>query len=102
MKTFRVDIFIGHRIVSWPFGRLDVSEQELTVRARPAWMLGPRTAQRDRVTSVQIRRRHFVNAITINDRDRTFANVQVSARAGGFCKLEDQLKSCEYPITDRS
>ena len=101
MKTFRVDIFVGHRVVSWPFGRLEVSEKALTVRARPAWMLAPRTAQRSCVRQVLIRRRHFVDVITIDDSDGIFAKLNVNARIRGFSELENQLKGCGYSVTDR-
>ena len=102
MRTFRVDIFVGHRVVSWFFGRFDVSEEALTVRARPAWMLSPRTAPRGSVNQVLVRRRRFVNVITIDDRIGIFANVNINARVGGSGKLEDQLQRCGFAVADRN
>jgi hypothetical protein len=100
-KTFRVEIFVGHRVVSLPFGRFDVSEDGLTVRARPAWMLKSRTAPRDTIRRVTVKHRWQAKVITIDDTDGVFDKMNLNALVMGYGKLQAQLERCGYAVVDR-
>lgn len=101
MKTFSVQIFVGHRVVSWPFGKFDISDEAITVRARPAWMLKPRTASRDTVRCVLVRHHWAQKVITVDDANGVFTKINVNSRLTGFGKLQAQLEHCGYVIVDR-
>jgi hypothetical protein len=101
LKSFRVEIFAGRRVVSLFFGRLDISEDALTVRASPAWMLRPRTARRDAIRRVLVKHRWQVKVITIDDAAGVFNRINVNATVMGYRKLRAQLELCGYVVVDR-
>lgn len=101
VKTFRVEIFAGHRVVPLLHGRLDVSEDALTVRAWPGWMLTPRTARRETVRCVQVKHRRAVKVITIDDAGGVFTKMNVNVLARGYSKLHALLRHLGYVVIDK-
>jgi hypothetical protein len=102
VKTFSVQIFVGHRVVSWPFGKLDISDEAITVRSRPAWMLKRRTASHRTINRVLIRHHWAQKVITIEDTDGVFSKINVNSQLMGYGKLQAQLEHCGYVVADRS
>jgi len=101
MNTFHAEIFAGHRVAALFFGRLDVSEDSLTVRARPAWMLRPITASRDTIRHVLVRHTRYVEVITIDDTNGIFAGINVNVLVMAYGKVRRQLDACGYAVVDR-
>jgi hypothetical protein len=101
MNGFRVEIFARHRVAALFFGRLDVSEDSLTVWARPAWMLRPRTASHDTIRRVLVRHTRYVEVITIDDTSGIFAGININVLVTTYGKVRRQLESCGYVVADR-
>jgi hypothetical protein len=95
--TFVVGIYFRHRIVSWPFGRLDVTRDEISVRSWPA---GRRSAAvpRSDVMAISVNKGRAVSMLRIEDVGGIFAHVAVEMPFG-LDRIVDKLKNNGYEIT---
>lgn len=74
--TFVVGIYFGHRIVSWPFGRLDITREQIGVRS---WPIGRRSVMvpRTGVNAISVKKGRAVSSLKVEDVGAEFANVVV-------------------------
>lgn len=96
IDTFIVGIYFGHRIVSWPFGRIDVSRDRIAVRSWPA---GRRSivVSSIHVKSVALKRGRAVSTLRVDDVEGQFANAVVEIPFGAD-RIMAQLTSCGYQV----
>jgi hypothetical protein len=89
--------FRRRRIVSWPFGRLDVTRDEIGVRS---WPVGRRSVAvpRGDVTAISVNKGRAVSILRIEDAGGKFADVAVEMPFG-FDRIADYLKNNGYDIT---
>lgn len=97
--TFIVGIYFQYRIVSWPFGRLDVTPEGIGVRSWPA---GSRSvaAPRSEIKAISVKKGRAVSTLRIEDADGKFANVVVEMTYN-VDRIISQLKNYGYEITGR-
>jgi hypothetical protein len=101
-RTFVVGVYVGRRIVSWPFGRLDVNSDSLSVRSRPAFQLRRREAFKGSIEGISIERR---SGTTFS----RFATLRMHSQVLSFrCRLDPRGSSLSFrdvvmlsPINDR-
>jgi hypothetical protein len=98
-RTFIVGVWVGRRIVSWPFGRLDINDDSLGVRSRPAFQLRGREAVKGSVQTISIKRRSGTTLLKIRDSGDAFSSVIVQMPLGS-AKIVDELRRRGYPVTD--
>jgi hypothetical protein len=96
-RTFVVGVWVGRRIVSWPFGRLDVNDDSLGVRSRPAFQLRRREAAKGSVQAISVERRSGTYLLKIRDTADAFSNIIVQMPVGS-AKIVDELRKYGYPI----
>lgn len=99
MKTFYVQISIGHRIIARPLGRLEIADDALHVRAWPAWMMRPRFASKQSIAAIRVRQSYSgTMVLTIDDEAGTFDNVHLYALPRGYRKLRAGLEENGYVV----
>lgn len=96
-KSFVVSVIIGHLVGSpWPFGRLHISDQTITVRS----MFRERTCPRSEITDISLERLGPRNQLLFEDAAGKMAGVAVvlAMRVKG---VTGELRRRGYPMVDR-
>ncbi len=96
---FIVGIYFHHRIVSWPFGRLDVTPEQIGVRSWPAGRRSVAVPRID-VKAISVKRGRAVSTLRIEDAGDRFADVVVEMPFS-VDRIVGRLKNYGYEITDR-
>jgi glycerol kinase len=98
-RPFAVGVYVGRRIVSWPFGRLDVKDDSLSVRSRPSFQLARREALRENVEAISIVKRSGTTLLRIRDTGNVFSDiiVQIPLRSA---KIVHELRRQGYPVVE--
>ena len=99
-QTFPVGARLGHRMVGWPFGRLDVADDALGLRFWPAPRFSPRSAGKGTIVAVRIRRRYLRTFLDIEDSAGVFRDVGLEIRYG-VGRLVSELSCRGYPVIDQ-
>jgi hypothetical protein len=99
-QTFTVGARLGRRVAGWPFGRLDVADDALGLRFRPAGRFSPRSAAKDTVVAVRVRRRHLRTFLDIEDSGGVFRDVGLEIPYG-VGRLVGELRGRGYPVIDQ-
>jgi hypothetical protein len=99
MRTFPVGTYVGRKVAGWPFGRLDVSETEVSVRCWPFAWFTTRSVAKENVAGVSVKRKMARSMLTIDDSAGDFAGVSVEISVGAG-KIIDEFKRCGYPVHD--
>lgn len=99
-RTFTVGARLGHRIAGWPFGRLDVADDALGLRFWPATRFSPRSAAKDTIVAVRVRRRHLRVFLDIEDDGEVFRDVGLDIPCG-VNRLVGELTGRGYPVIDQ-
>lgn len=53
-RTFIVELHVGHKAAGYPWGRLDIDDEALTVRCIPLPWFAPCTAQRSDIQEITV------------------------------------------------
>jgi hypothetical protein len=95
--TFIVGIYFGHRIVSWPFGRLDVTPDQIAVRS---WPTGHRSVAVpfNNVKAINIKKGRALSTLTVEDVVGKFKTVAVEMPFA-VNRIATQLKKHGYEVT---
>jgi hypothetical protein len=96
-REFIAEIRTRNRIIPWPFGRLEVSDAGITLRAWPAAWFQPREASRDSIYSVSATRMWNIIAIGFKTSDASLADVTVHVTTN-YRRVIAELKRCGYPV----
>jgi len=96
-KTFIVSTLIGHLVgTPWPFGRLEISDEAITVRTA----FRERTCPKSEITDISLERLGPNYQLLFEDATGKMANVVVvlAMRVKG---VVGELRSRGYPVVDR-
>jgi hypothetical protein len=96
-KTFVVTTIIGHFVgTPWPFGRLHVGDDAITVRT----MFNEKTCRKAEITDISLERLGPQNQLLFEDPTGKMADVAVvlAMRVKG---VVGELQRRGYPVTDR-
>ena len=96
-KTFVVSVIMGHFFCSpWPFGRLYISGEEITVRT----IFREKTCPKSEITDISLERLGPQNQLVFDDAAGKMAGVAVvlAMRVKG---VVSELQRLGYPVVDR-
>ncbi len=96
-RTFVAEIWTPHRIIQWPFGRLDVSSNEIVVRAWRGTRFQPRVVARDNIDLVMAERMWNVIVFRFKSSDESLADVKVILSMN-YRRAIAELKDCGYAV----
>jgi hypothetical protein len=96
-KTFVVSAIIGHFVgTSWPFGRLHISDDMITVRT----MFRKRSCPKSQITDISLQRLGPQNQLLFEDPAGRMADVAV-VLAMRVRDVLGELRRRGYPVVDR-
>jgi hypothetical protein len=95
-ETFVAGLYFRHRIVSWSFGRLDVTRDDIGVRSWPARRRSAAVPRGD-VTAISVKRGRAVSTLRIEDTGGEFADIAIEMPFG-LDRIVDKLKSNGYEV----
>jgi hypothetical protein len=99
-RTFIVELHVGHKAAGYPWGRLDIDDDALTVRCVPLPWFGPYTVQRSALQQItvgcafHIPRLHF----DYNEPGHKRVAVFMAYKSG---QILDELRLRGYPFVDQ-
>jgi hypothetical protein len=95
---FVVSIYFGNRIVSWPFGRLDITPERIGVRS---WPVGRRsiTVPKSDVTSISVKKGRAVSTLKIADAEGNLGKVVIELPFS-LKRIISQFENYDYQLTD--
>jgi hypothetical protein len=98
--SFRVGARVGHKISARPFGRLDISADELRVWCWPVAWFKPRSVSRETITEIIVDTKFSRPFLKIHDTEGRFENVLIDlvGRAG---RISHELRRHGYQVADR-
>jgi hypothetical protein len=102
VKTFYVQFFFGRRVVSFPFGLLDIADGSITARAWPSWQMRARSATKESIRHLTIRHSWQFKAMTIDDTAGVFDGLVIYHQTIGYKKLRNELERCGYVVVDKN
>jgi hypothetical protein len=94
----RVGLAYGHRRVGWPFGRLGITSDTVTVSGRPRSWIGVYEVKRENVIDVLISLRHGGVVVRIRDIGETMNKFVIEINRPD--KVVIALSDYQYPVTD--
>lgn len=94
MKTFYAQLVSGRRMVSFPFGRLDIADGSITARSWPSWQMRARFATKENIRHLTIRHSWQFKAMTIDDTAGVFDGLVIYHQIMGCKKLRNELERC--------
>ncbi len=100
-RSFCVQVKVGFRIAGWPFGRLDIGDEELRVRT---WLLPSvrrHSVRKEAVTKIYSYQRAGRHRLKFEDTGGAFAKVSVSLLTGRRAIVEE-LRYRGYPVIQQS
>jgi hypothetical protein len=98
---FRVRIITGRRVISWPFGILDIGIGGITLRAAPPVRLEPCFAPSNSIQRVIITHSWQFKRIEIIDDPGQFKEYFAYHTIMGYGLFRAALEHCGYVIDDR-
>lgn len=96
-QNFITEIRTTNRIILWPFGRLEVSDAGITLRAWPSVWLQPRWASWESIHSVTATRMWNVIAIGFKASDTSLAETTVYVSIN-YRRVIAELQGCGYTV----
>jgi hypothetical protein len=76
-KSFRVEVHAGWKVAGWPFGKLDIDDEQLTVRSSPLPWIRPRSASREAIGEICLRTMWPVYVLRFAESAGALAGVRV-------------------------
>jgi len=96
-KTFAATVRVRRRMAGAPFGRLDISDERVTVRSWfPAW-IGPHSAPKGTITEVTV---YGWPAIYIKFTDDHGALLHAAVNAVRSRRVIREFRARGYPVVD--
>ncbi len=99
-KTFGVEVHAGRKVAGWPFGRLSISNEELTIRSSPLRWIRARSASRDAVGQISVHRWGPLDILKFADASSAFSSV-VLVLPVCPTRIVKELREHGYTVTER-
>lgn len=98
-KTFAVGAYVGCKAAGWPFGRLDIDDDMITVRCAPIPWFSPLSVSREAITEISIYKNRVLDHLKFNDSGAVFAKVSLDLPVRPR-RIIKELRSRGYPLVD--
>jgi len=98
-KTFAVGAYVERKVAGWPFGRLDIDDDVITVRCAPIPWFSPHRVSRDAITEISIYKNLVLDHLKFEDSGGVFAKVSLDLPVRPR-RIIRELQSRGYPIVD--
>ena len=100
VRSFAVGAYVGRKAASWPFARLDVADDSITVRCWPLPWFGAHTARKNTILEISLQKNLVLDHLKFQDSEKSLAGVSVDLPIRPK-RVISELKARGYPVTDR-
>jgi hypothetical protein len=95
-----VEAHVGRKVAGWPFGRLDIDDEDLTVRSSPLPWIRPRSASKQSIGNISLYRRWSLDHLGFADSADALSKVRLALPVRSK-RIVNELRSRGYPVIDR-
>jgi hypothetical protein len=100
VRSFAVGAYVGRKAAGWPFGRLDVADDNITVRCWPLPWFGPQTMSKETIIEISLEKSLTLDHLKFVDSENSFTKVSVDLPVRSKRAISE-LKARGYPVVDR-
>jgi hypothetical protein len=98
-RTFAVGAYVGRKAAGWPFARLDVSDDRLTVRCWPLPWFRPRTVSKEEIAAVEVGKNTVIDHLSFQVEGGAFEKVSIDLPVRPK-RVIRELKARGYVVVD--
>ena len=100
VRSFAVGAYVGRKAAGWPFARLDVADDSITVRCWPLPWFGPRMVNKRAIIEISLKKNTVLDHLKFIDSENSFARVSVDLPIRPK-RVISELRARGYPVVDR-